>query len=105
VNQSPKLTDEVQAYINDRRHLGFALDREGSQLLAFARFADTHGYTGRLTEALAVTWAQHGQPARLTSARRLDVVRRFANYRLQFGFPTEIPEPGLFGPSTRRLTV
>ena len=104
MNQSPTLTVEVQAYLNDRRHLGFALDREGSQLLAFARFADTHGYTGRLTEELAVAWAQHGQSERLTSARRLDIVRRFAKYRLQFGFPTEIPAASLFGPSTRRLT-
>ena len=47
---------------------------------------------------------RHGQPRRLTSARRLDVVRRFCRYRLQFNPQTEIPGAGLFGPSTRRLT-
>jgi hypothetical protein len=49
-------------------------------------------------EATAVAWAQHGQPRRLTAARRLDVVR------LQFDSRTEIPSTGLFGLSTRRLT-
>lgn len=98
------LTIEVQEYLRDRRHLGFSLAREGSQLLAFARFAEAHGYDGHLSEELAKAWAQHGQPRRLTSARRLDSVRRFSKYRLQFDSRTEIPETGLFGPSTRRLT-
>ena len=91
-------------YLRDRRHLGFSLGREGTQLLAFARFAKAHGYDGHLTEALAKAWAQHGQPHRLTSARRLDVVRRFSKYRRQFDSRTEVPDTGLFGPSTRRLT-
>ena len=98
------LTFEVQEYLRDRRHLGFSLVREGSQLLAFARFAEAHGYDGHLTEGLAKAWAQLGQPHRLTSARRLDVVRRFSKYRRQFDSRTEIPDTGLFGPSTRRLT-
>ena len=98
------LTFEVQEYLRDRRHLGFSLAREGSQLLAFARFAEAHGYDGHLTEGLAKAWAQLGQPHRLTSARRLDVVRRFSKYRRQFDSRTEIPDTGLFGPSTRRLT-
>jgi hypothetical protein len=37
------LTFEVQEYLRDRRHLGFSLGREGTQLLAFARFAKAHG--------------------------------------------------------------
>jgi integrase/recombinase XerC len=86
------LTIEVQEYLRDRRHLGFSLAREGSQLLAFARFAEAHGYDGHLSEELAKAWAQHGQPRRLTSARRLDSVRRFSKYRLQFDSRTEIPE-------------
>ena len=98
------LTNEVKAYLSDRRHLGFSLVGEGSQLLAFALFAEAQGYDGHLTEDLAKAWAQHGQPSRLTSARRLDSVRRFSKYRLQFDSRTEIPETGLFGPSTRRLT-
>lgn len=98
------LTNEVKAYLSDRRHLGFSLVGEGSQLLAFALFAEAQGYDGHLTEDLAKAWAQHGQPSRLTSARRLDLVRRFSKYRLQFDSRTEIPETGLFGPSTRRLT-
>src|SRR5215472_12811488 len=62
------LTIEVKAYLRDRRHLGFSLVGEGSQLLAFARFAEVQGYDGHLTEELAKAWAQDGQPSRLTSA-------------------------------------
>jgi hypothetical protein len=87
------LSFEVQEYLRDRRHLGFSLGREGTQLLAFARFAEAHGYDGHLTEGLAKAWAQHGQPHRLTSARRLDVVRRFFKYRRQFDSRTKSPTP------------
>jgi hypothetical protein len=56
------LAIEVEEYLRDRRRLGFSLAREGTQLLAFARFADARGYDGRLVEAIAVAWAQRGQP-------------------------------------------
>lgn len=98
------LAFEVHEYLRDRRHLGFSLAREGTQLMAFARFAEAHGYDGHLTEAMTIAWARHGQPSRLTAARRLDVVRRFCKYRLQCDSRTEIPGTGLFGPSNRRLT-
>jgi integrase len=98
------LTTDVQEYLSDRRHFGFSLTREGTQLLAFARFAEAHGYDGHLTEELAKAWAQYGTPRRLTSARRLDAVRRFSKYQRQFEPRTEVPQTGLFGPSIRRLT-
>jgi integrase len=104
MSASASLTIEIQEYLHDRRSLGFTLSRDGTQLLAFARFAEAHGYDGHLTERLAKAWAQHGQPHRLTSARRLDVVRRFSKYLQQFDSRTEIPDTALFGPSTRRLT-
>ena len=40
------LAVEVQEYLRDRRRLGFSLAREGTQLMAFARFADSQGYDG-----------------------------------------------------------
>ncbi len=104
MNTVTPLVTEVQKYLCDRRRLGFSLEREGTQLMAFARFVDARRYNGHLTESMAVAWAQHGQPGRLTSARRLDVVRRFCRYRLQINLQTEVPGTGLFGPSTRRLT-
>jgi hypothetical protein len=55
------LAIEVEEYLRDRRRLGFSLAREGTQLLAFARFADARGYDGHLVEAIAVAWAQRGQ--------------------------------------------
>jgi hypothetical protein len=51
------LVVEVQDYLRDRRRLGFSLAREGTQLLAFARFVDARGYDGHLGEAMAVAWA------------------------------------------------
>ncbi len=37
------LAVEVQEYLRYRRRLGFSLAREGTQLQAFARFADARG--------------------------------------------------------------
>ena len=34
MNSRRTLTAEVEAYLNDRRHLGFSLNRESLQLLA-----------------------------------------------------------------------
>jgi hypothetical protein len=94
----------VKDYLCYRRHLGFSLCKEGSQLLSFARFADHARHKGPLTLKLALSWARASAHAcRFTWARRLGVVRRFAQYRLQFDPHIEVPPPGLFGPTSRRL--
>ena len=104
MKRKPSMESMVKDYLCYRRHLGFGLSREGTQLLSFARFADQAGHHGPLTLKLAVSWARASQHARrLTWARRLGVVRRFAKYRLQFDPHTEVPPPGLLGPTSRRL--
>jgi len=101
---APTMHGLVEAYLAARRSMGFDLDIAGSQLLAFARFADQTGHRGPLTVALAVRWAQHARRATpLTWARRLEMLRPFMTYRAQFDAGTEIVPTRLFGPAHRRL--
>jgi len=96
----------VQDYLNERRRLGFDLDRPGSQLLAFARFVDRVGHTGPLTAEIILAWAQ-GEAMRatpITWARRLDVVRPFLKHRALIDPETAVPDGDIFGRARRRLT-
>ena len=95
----------VEAYLEHRRRMGFALKIEGQQLERFALFADKDSVQGPLTIKLAVKWAcTSRRPKPLTAARRIEVLRPFARYCQQFDPETEIPPRGLFGPAHRRLT-
>jgi integrase len=91
-------------YLNYRRQLGVELLREGSLLLNFARFADRTRHTGPLTQDLAESWACASRASQINRARRLAIVRRFAQYRRQFDSDIQIPQRGLLGRTTRRLT-
>ncbi len=94
----------VENYLMARRQMGFALDIAGSQLLAFARFADGTGYCGPVTLDLAVRWARSAsRHTALTMARRIEVLRPFAKYRAQFESGTELLPSRYFGPAHRRL--
>lgn len=95
----------AEQYLHLRRRLGFAITIEGEELLRFTHYADGSGHVGPLTVELAVQWAtQSSKATRLSHARRLDIVRRFAKY-LQLSVPeTQIPPEGMLGPSYRRLT-
>jgi integrase len=94
----------AQQYLSDRRKLGVQLLREGSLLLNFARFADGAQHTGPITQELAQSWACASRSSAINRARRLNIVRRFAQYRLQFDTRTQIPPADLLGRTTRRLT-
>lgn len=96
----------VQEYLQERRRLGFSLAISGSQLMAFARFADHSGHRGPLTCRIIMDWVQGQIPLaeRITWARRLEVVRPFAKYRTRFDSRTEIPDARVFGKGHRRLT-
>lgn len=94
----------VQGYLKCRRKLGVELSREGSLLLNFARFADRTSHTGSLTQGLAEAWACTSRSTQINRARRLAIVRRFAQYCRQFDPDTQIPQGNLFGRTTRRLT-
>jgi integrase len=96
----------VQEYLDERRRLGFSLAISGSQLMAFARFADHSGHRGPLNCRIILDWVQGQIPLaeHITWARRLEVVRPFAKYRARLDPRTEVPDAGLFGKGHRRLT-
>ena len=104
MKRTPSMVSLVKDYLNCRRKLGVELLREGSLLLNFARFADHAGHTGPLTQDLAESWACTSRTSQINRARRLAIVRRFAEYRRQFDSDTQIPQSGLLGRTTRRLT-
>jgi integrase len=104
MKQAPTMISLVEDYLAARRQMGFSLDIAGTQLLAFARFADGGGHCGPVTADLMVRWSQSARQATpLTSARRLEVLRPFAKYRSQFDSATEILPRTFFGPAHRRL--
>lgn len=95
----------AEAYIAERRRLGFALDRSGNLTLAFARFADASGHEGPLTSAIVLRWAKeqamHTDP--FTWARRLNVLRPFARHLAEADAGTAFPKGSPFGRGKRRL--
>ncbi|MCC7218257.1 MAG: tyrosine-type recombinase/integrase [Burkholderiales bacterium] len=104
MNAPVSIAARVEAYLAERRRAGFALTIAGTQLAAFARFADGLGHRGPLTLALAVQWACSSRDHRaLTAARRIEVLRGFARYCQRDEPSTVIPPRRLFGPAHRRL--
>lgn len=102
---TPTMVTLAEDYLVLRRRLGFALKSSGQQLIGFARYADSIGHRGPITIDLAVGWARLPRDASpCWWARRLDIVRQFAQYRRLFDPQTEIPPAGLLGPSSRRVT-
>ena len=95
---------EAQKYLEMKRNLGFAMRIEGEELLRFARYAQKVGHIGPLTVEIAVQWAQTSSGSRISHARRLDIVRRFARYMKLYVPGTEIPQEGMLGPSYRRIS-
>lgn len=105
MNTSHTMLSRAEAYLAERRRLGFALDRSGSQIQAFARFADGSGHEGSLTSAIVLRWAK--QEAQFSDpyswARRVDALRPFARYLTDLDPRTEFPTGFPFGRSKRRL--
>ncbi len=101
--KSWSMISKVDEYLIVRRALGVQLRIEGGQLLDFARYADSIKHRGPITVELAVRWARSSERSSpLGWARRLEVVRPFARYRLAFDPGTEIPPRNLLGPAHRR---
>lgn len=96
---------KVDDYLADRRRAGFNLSVEAVQLACFARFAQCNAPREPLTVDLARKWALANRTgARLTAARRIEVLRGFARFCQQLDPATQIPPRHLFGPAHRRLT-
>jgi len=96
----------VQAYLEERRSAGFALEIPGKLLMGFAHFSDQRGHRGPITEQLIMDWVQGcaKRSAPFTWARRLQTIRPFARFCSRLDQATFIPEQNVFGRAKRRLT-
>ena len=103
MKRTSSMVSLAKGYLHCRRKLGVELLREGSLLLDFAHFADRTGHAGPLTQDLAESWACISRTSQINRARRLAIVRRFAQYRRQFDSATQIPHSTLLGRTSRRL--
>jgi integrase len=104
MTETQTMVARVEDYLTARRQMGFDLGIAGCQLLSFARFADAAGPCGPVTLDLAVRWARSAsRPTALTMARRIEVLRPFAKYSVQFETGTELLPNRYFGPAHRRL--
>lgn len=86
---------EIENYLAMRRALGFELKSPAGILRDFASFIEAKGAT-HITTSLALQWAKQpvgAQPAHW--ARRLGVVRGFAQFLSASNSRTEIPPAGL----------
>lgn len=105
VNPTDTMVSLAQAYLAERRCLGFDLKISGHVLMNFARFADAMEHRGSITEDLALAWA-HSTPSQrpITWARRIEVIRPFAKHLKQLYPDTVVPRCDLCGRAHRRLT-
>lgn len=96
------LNKGIDDYLGQRRELGFKLRDHESVLKGFASFLKREGGS-HITTELALRFAKQRrnvQPARW--ARRLSIVRGFAQYWSATDAKTEIPPPGLLPHRYRR---
>lgn len=105
MSSSITMLARAEAYLSERRQLGFALDRAGSLTLAFARFTDASGYEGPLTSTIVLRWAkeQAANAVPFTWAQRVNVLRPFARHLADAEPGTSFPEGAPFGRAKRRI--
>ncbi len=105
MNAPATMLARAEAYLAERRRLGFALDRSGSLTLAFARFADANGHDGPIASAIVLRWvkeqAVYADP--FTWAQRLNVLRPFARHLADAESGTDFPQGAPFGRAKRRI--
>lgn len=93
----------AEDYLALRRGLGYELRRQAAYLRGFARFLDRLGHRGPVPLALSISWATSTTSTDpCHPARRLAVLRAFLRHLAAFEAATEVPPPGLLGPTTRR---
>lgn len=100
------LQARIDAYLAERRRLGFQLRGRDTFLAGFARFAASRHRRAPLTAELMADWVRQGkggQGSPGTWARRLAKLRHFIRYLKQFEPQTEVPLASLFGPEPGRV--
>lgn len=90
----------VEDYIALRRGLGYRSAVQERFLRAFAGFLDRAGHHGPIPLAASVDWAAAtSSPDPCNPARRLTMVRGFLRHLAGLDNATEVPPPGLLGPT------
>jgi integrase len=96
------LSKSLEEYLALRRALGFKLKEDGRVLTEFVSFLEGQGISYITTE-LAVQWATKPTNVQQSHwARRLRMVRFFAEYRSASDPRTEVPSPKLLPDTYRR---
>lgn len=106
MNAPADLAARVQAYLAERRQLGFGMRTPTHTLPSFARFVQTVKHTGPLTVELMAQWARQakgGKADAATAARKLAALRPFLAWLQQFEPSTEVPDDSTFGPIPGRV--
>ncbi len=100
---TPGFAALAEQYLALRRGLGYELRRQGTFVRGFAGFLDRLEHCGPVPLEFSVRWARSTTAADpCNPARRLSVVRGFLRYLAAFDAATEVPPPGLLGPTGRR---
>lgn len=98
-----EVTVLVEEYLAMCRGLGYQLGGQGTYLRDFAGFLDRGGHHGPIPLASSVDWATSTSSTGAGNhARRLGVVRGFLRHLSAMDGATEVPPPGLLGPTYRR---
>jgi integrase len=100
------LQGRVDAYLAERRRLGFQLTKMRWALTSFARYAAKVRHRGPLSLEVMAEWARHDHWHRdspPTWARRLKLLRPFTRYLRQFEPQTAVPDESVFGPVPGRV--
>jgi integrase len=100
---SGAFADLAEGYVAMRRRLGYRLTRQAAYVASFAGFLDSSGHRGPVPASLSVTWAAGtSSPDPRSPARRLGVIRGFLRHLAALDGATEVPPPGLLGPTGHR---
>jgi len=93
----------VEDYIELRRGLGYRSPSQERALRAFARYLDRRGHDGPVPLEVSLDWASatHSSDP-CNPARRLTTVRGFLRHLAARDGATEVPAPGLLGPTGHR---
>lgn len=93
----------VEDYIAMRHRLGYRLGGQATYLRNFAGFLDQGGHHGPVPLTLSVDWAASTSSTDPRNpARRLSVVRGLLRHLAALDGATEVPPPGLLGPTQHR---
>jgi integrase len=98
-----RITALVEDYVTLRRGLGYRSPSQERALRAFARDLDQHGHDGPIPLERSLDWAAStASTDPCNPSRRLTTVRGFLRHLSAIDGATEVPAPGLLGPTGHR---